>query len=157
MSIWKEIKKTINSTVSTSNFKPLDQIIEGQRTLAASDSVMAILISKQTQVKDWTSQRFTAKVGGSVRFLLEASPVNGTSYFDLKAYNSNGSVVGQKSIFINDAESDTGIFNLSLDINVTKDETYYFAIEPDSYDNTYIISAKIGANVVDTNLIKVGV
>lgn len=36
---WAKIKKAINSTLGTSEFKPLDEIIKGQKSLLVSDNL----------------------------------------------------------------------------------------------------------------------
>lgn len=107
MSIWAGIKHALNSTLGTSDFKPLDELIMYEnKQLSASDNVyMTIPIETVTLSSTATSTsaasseiidicKFKLKVTGSIRVSLNVSLYDG-------ANNSNYSAVGYVYVYIN--------------------------------------------------------
>lgn len=80
MGIWTGIKHALNSTLGTNSFQPLDQIIKGQRTLSASDNIIAPIV--------------TSSVGGSSTYVFGTFIPNTVGSVKLvgigKAYSTSG-------------------------------------------------------------------
>lgn len=144
-------KFAINSTLGTANFKPLDKIIEGQRSLGASDAVMAVPVLNEITMGSASPRTllatFTPKVNGSVRIL--ASMKRGPSSANSTAYiyvTENGTDI---TSFSTDESSYTEVYK---DIKITAGKEYkvYFY---GSYNGEKINSLKICASVIDTSLL----
>ena len=142
---WAEVMK-INSDMTMT----LDELIRSQRSLGASDAVMAVPVSSEITMGS-TSGRyllatFTPKVNGSVRVL--ASMKRGSSS-DSTAHiyvTENGTDITHFSTREN---SYTEVYK---DIKITAGKEYkvYFY---GSYNGEKINSLKICASVIDTSLL----
>jgi hypothetical protein len=117
----------------------LKKIIDGKRTLAASDSVMTILPKGESALE---SQKFTLKKSGSVRLIgiLTTKLDSSYSFYILK----NGTNIGSLSFVSGSIES------LPTDIIVDKDDIVYVTA-----NNSVVKGLKICASVVDASMIKV--
>ena len=62
MAIWKEIRKTINSTLGTKSFKPLDKIIRDSYYVYASDDLLKTLYQEANRT-DGTADISLQSVG----------------------------------------------------------------------------------------------
>lgn len=142
---WAEAKK-INSDMSV----PLDELIKSQRSLGASDAVMAVPVSNEITMGS-TSGRyllatFTPKVNGSVR-VLASMRAGSASYSTAYIYvTENGTDI---TSFSTDKGSYTEVYK---DIKITAGKEYkvYFY---GSYNGEKINSLKICASVIDTSLL----
>ena len=70
MGIWAGIKYAINSTLGTDKFKPLNELIIGEKSLCASDTIYDIIIppgSNNTFSKGELISEITFLTGGSVK------------------------------------------------------------------------------------------
>lgn len=88
MSIWKEIKKAINSTLGTSDFKPLDQIITDGKGLVASDNLYYRLNSYSGDELT-TMLTATMNVKGSMRIKASASGFGSSERVTVTVYKNN--------------------------------------------------------------------
>lgn len=96
MSIWAGIKHALNSTLGTSEFKPLDKLIrfEGKK-LAVSDSTFLSLPNASfTESTAFTRDicTLTPSVGGSVRL---------SSNMTLVSYSSTDTLYGKILVYVN--------------------------------------------------------
>lgn len=151
MGLWAEVKRTLNSTLGTTDFKPLDKIIEGQRTLAASDSVIQVIQLKETNIGTTIKEfgKFVPKVNGSVRIIADVRETSGTPTVTIKVLK-NGVQVASKAQKIND---DTKKI-ITLDVPISMGEEYSVGmLSTNNYSD--INSISIGANIVDTSLVEV--
>ena len=120
MSLWSQIKYAMNSTLGTSEFKPLDKIIEGQRTWGASDVLIKLLTTSAGYFSDTTLGSFTPKVGGSVRvfaFAFAENYVGDSAY--LRVYRGDTLVASTSAKITNN-----GTTPMSIDISITAGEKY---------------------------------
>lgn len=153
MGFWSGIKHALNSTLGTSEFKPLDKIIEGQRTLAASDSVIKVLLSTSQNISSsqLTVGSFTPQVDGSVRisgkFTLK-SLGSASSTLVLRVYLGT-SQVALTSVNLTNTQSE---YTAIRDLSVTKGNTYVVKVSSDS--GMTANSVNVCANVIDTSLVE---
>lgn len=89
MSIWKEIKRAMNSTLGTSNFKPLDQIITESKGLAASDNPYYSLGSYSVRNGTTTLLTATMNVNGTVRVKGTSSGFSSSETVTLRIYKNS--------------------------------------------------------------------
>lgn len=153
MGLWGAIKKTLNSTLGTADFKPLDKIIEGQRTLAASDSVIQVIFSSPENVPASSYSemgRFMTYVDGNVRILTEFDPSGGMDEtFYIRVSSDTGEVIAEKHITAEEGVNQ----NVSVDVTIRKNRIY--TIKAKTTRNGDMMYLKIGANIVDTSLVEV--
>ena len=144
MGFWTGIKRAINSTLGTSSFKPLDKIIkdvvDGQRTLAASDSVIKVINSTPSSI----SNTFLTSKNGSVRII--ATLYGGDNIIPARVWVYD--TFTNQTILELTSYSANGIVQ-SGDINVVAEKRYGISVTHGT------ATIKIGANVVDTSLVKV--
>ena len=137
---WAEVKK-INSDMNV----PLDELIKSQRSLGASDAVMAVLVTSQVSQGSGSGSpslgTFVPKVDGSVRI-----EINGRRW----SSDAGGSVhVFEDGIDKKTIRIDTSSYAVSTaDISVTAGKTYELKLYVG-----YVNSAKICASIIDTSLI----
>lgn len=154
MGIWTGIKHAINSTLGTADFKPLDKIIEGQRTLAASDSVIQVVMSS---IKKITSDNtvlgsFVPQTEGSVRIITQCSTSNtGADSATLIVKRAdNGVEVGKITTYFDSSNN----YDVRLDIAIKKGVQYEIIMRTNtSGANVYFLN--IGAQIIDTSLVEV--
>ena len=137
---WAEVIK-INSDMST----PLDKLIKSQRSLGASDAVMAVLVSSQVSQGSGSGVQslgtFTPKSDGSVRI-----EINGRRW--------NTDLGGSVHVFEDGVDKTTISINTSsyvvstADISVTAGKTYELRLYAG-----YVISAKVCASIIDASLL----
>lgn len=137
---WAEVKK-INSDMSV----PLDELIKSQRSLGASDAVVAVLVSSQVSLGYGDGSpslgTFTPKVNGSVRVEINGRRWNS----DLGGYV----LVYEDGVSKARISIDTSSYAPSTaDIAVTAGKTYELRLGAG-----YVNSAKICASIIDTSLI----
>lgn len=150
MGLWAEVKRTLNSTLGTTDFKPLDKIIEGQRTLAASDSVIQVfeLDRNVANTSEYEFGRFKVKVNGSVRIIVNYS--GGASNSTLRLGIKKNDI----EVFYKTVEAHGGDRLLTANIKVDKESEYTITLKSSS--TTYSIhGVSVGANIVDTSLVEV--
>ena len=149
---WAEVKK-INSDMNM----PLDSLIKSQRAYGASDDVLAVLLSRETAIKDATETNplmlasFKPTVKGSVRIsasVKRPSVLKSRTILIVKKGTSN-------ILQIENDEDVSGSIYQSIygDIAIEPDETYRIY----AYTTTktgYINSLKLCASIVDTSMIE---
>lgn len=150
MGLWAEVKRTLNSTLGTTDFKPLDKIIEGQRTLAASDSVIQVIQLKETGIGTTIKEfgKFVPKVNGSVRIIADIS-ASASPTVTIKVLK-NGVQVASKA---QEADEDSKKI-ITLDVPIFMGEEYSVGMLSTN-KSSHINSISIGANIVDTSLVEV--
>lgn len=137
MGFWAGIKYALNSTLGTSDFKPLDEIYKdtvesliNSITVSASDNPLKILVSTETSItRDGIIKTFNAKSSGTVRIIAD---INAGSTVTFSVINQSGQQVGYKVAY-------DGATKLNMDINVTKGVTYTIQIYG-SYSYCYQLS-----------------
>lgn len=149
MGLWAEVKRTLNSTLGTTDFKPLDKIIEGQRTLAASDSVIQVIQLKETNVGTSLKEfgKFVPKVDGSVRLVTTYNGGASNTEIVLYVYRDGTEVSST-------AKKGVPVDSLKHDIRVYSGSEYTIKIRANtgSYN---IENINVCANIVDTSLVEV--
>lgn len=168
MGFWAGIKYALNSTLGTSGFKPLNTMIDeaktailseidGQRSLAASDSVIRVLFSGDKHIgnSDTLYGSFVPKKSGSVRvsvtvYTKNSSPDRTVTVFVKQGANTIGSVT-----FNAPGVSNTITFySATLDVPVSANASYeVYASRNNS--GTYITTVALCASIVDTSLVEV--
>ena len=137
MGFWAGIKHALNSTLGTSDFKPLDEIYKdtvesliNSITVSASDNPLKILVSTQTDItRDGIIRTFNANSSGTVRIIADINAGNNVSF---SVINQSGQQVGYKVAY-------DGATKLNMDINATKGVTYTIQIYG-SYSYCYQLS-----------------
>lgn len=157
MSIWKELKKVVNSNFN----KPLDtqlteakneivELIKGQRSLSASDNAVVVFVSGN--IPGWEYAEvgtFTPKISGSMRLIAE---YEGDGDYDsigdlaIKISNASGKTVAELR-----AAGKSGVyyFEEKIDFAVSANETYTVTVSK----QVYATSVAIGASVFDGSLL----
>lgn len=111
MSIWAEIKKAVNSTVGTQNFKPLDELYRDSRYVYASDNVILDLHNPDSS---YYMRSFKVNIPGTykikVHFLKETKT---SSIFSNNIYQ-NGSKVAEISFSTSTAQETEGFKYLTF-------------------------------------------
>lgn len=154
MGFWSGIKHAINSTLGTSEFQPLDKIIDGQRTLAASDSVLNVVFSGNETIGENYEiiGGFIPKKNGSVRVIIEyrnSSNTERTFYAHIIREEDNA-VIAKNSLSIGYTQTNV----LFVDVPIAAGVSYQIRLFS-SNNTTYVTSVKIGAQIVDTSLVEV--
>jgi hypothetical protein len=151
MGIWTGIKKTINSTLGTPDFKPLDEIIRGQRSLAASDNTIAAIVSSETGIKQqnyfYFNNIFKAKTNGTIRINTEIKAGAPSWNSGLRIYKNGEQIV----TFATNGESNKYLFFTS-DININEGDIISFV----GWDYLWVKYLHIGAIIVDGSLFEIG-
>ena len=139
---WAEVKK-INSDMSV----PLDKLIKSQRSLGASDAVMAVPVSTNISTSRGEKRllaTFKPIASGSIRLLTEMrSSMN--QHAVILSIEENGT---EKS-FIRTAK--TSYEQYTLDVEVSAEKLYNVYIYGD--EGALINFLKICASVIDTSLL----
>ena len=164
MGFWAGIKRALNSTLGTSSFKPLNVMIDeaktailseidGQRSLAASDSVIQVVFSGSENVSNTYESigEFIPRKNGSVRALVEYyNKSSSLRTFTLQIRRvEDGVVVGTTSLEANGTQAN----NVFVDVPVVANINYEVVCYATSAVS--VTSVKIGAQIVDTSLVEV--
>ena len=83
MSVWKEVKYALNSTLGTDDFKSLDNVVNQSKSLCASNDLYYIFISQKEQDKK--------SFDGETKICEFLSYRNGTSRIRATIYTTAGS------------------------------------------------------------------
>lgn len=135
-------KYAVNSTLGTENFKPLDQIIIGQKYLVGSTSTPIVSLGSHNVSRDTTKilGYFTPKLDGTVS-ISALIRTNGT-YGTVVSINLGNTPAIQTSTNITTKLSGT--------VNVTKHTRYEIKLITSS-DGAFFDDINIGAVVMDMN------
>lgn len=130
----------------------LKKIIEGKKSLVASDNPFYTLLASSVSTKEKTYQSvasFIAKVSGSVRIVVNARAATSGSTIgvDIGVYEEETLLVDD-SVFGNDAT------NVTMDIKIDKGKLYSIKFKSRGSYTVYVNSVHINANIVDGSLIK---
>lgn len=78
---WAKIKKAINSTLGTDEFKPLDKLILGEkRFVAHSDIILHSFITNSVEIGTYKSEKFVSKLDGTLLLKIQLSGGSGAHY-----------------------------------------------------------------------------
>lgn len=153
MGLWTGIKHALNSTLGTENFQPLDKIIEGQRTLAASDNVIRVITPPTGSFRNQTSiGSFTPKVGNSIRVSVVFAPNSATNK-TVQLYVGGGGKNFSTSATFNATTGVTTNGFMEIDVPIEAGVTY--GISMSSSDSIRVVSCKLCASITDANLVEV--
>lgn len=140
---WAKIKKAINSTLGTDEFKPLDKLIQGEKRLIANDTILGIARD------DSRGYGFTPKVDGAIKVYVSLT------------YSGNNSRTGChiKLNNITDGTSQNGVeFNCNSNITrtdvftVQKDKRYTVSLDQGAgYGTATMTYAEYRGQIVDFN------
>lgn len=155
MGMWTGIKHAINSTLGTADFKPLDKIIEGQRTLAASDSVIQVVLSSTTSIgsNNVVLGSFVPQTEGSVRIITRCSKKSSN-------INTNATLIVKRvDIDVEVGKITTNLdamdeYNVQLDVAIKKGVQYEIIMRTNT-SGAYVKFLNIGAQIIDTSLVEV--
>ena len=136
MGIWAAVKRTLNSTLGTEEFMPLDQIIMNQFKISASDSVKQVIkaVSTSSTGVPYTSAKYNMNISGIIRLKASAVWSNG-KVFDLRVYK-NDALVGT---LLSDWGGTSSAISGSLDISVKANDK--IQIKASKEDAEYSASA----------------
>jgi hypothetical protein len=134
-------KYALNSTIGTSDFKPLDQIIEGQKSLVVSDNIYATLWDKNTYLDDGDLVKFKMNVNGSAKLKYYNVAISGDELY-LQVFR-NSTIVSNLRVPAltteRQHESDTFIFEKGDEITLTVHE----------YGTSYLGAVYLMADIID--------
>ena len=159
MGFWVGIKKALNSTVGTSGFKPLNDMIQdvkntviGQRTLAASDSPIKTLTSGTSEFSytGVTVGTFTPQANGSVRIVAKCSDpytIRLDYTIELEVLSGTTTIATISIPMVEDVTT----YTLTHDMAITKGATY--TVKMKASISTTLNSVSVCANIVDTSLV----
>lgn len=144
---WAKIKKAINSTLGTEEFKPLDKLILGEkRFVANSDIVLHSFISERVAL-DFTSDKFVSKLNGTLLLKINGSGGGSTScYYHIY---ENGVEI-YKSGFTD--------LNNSLKthyLNVVAGNKYHIKVTENYSGTIYLTTLQLCGMVMDTNYFEI--
>lgn len=159
MAIWKEIRKALNSTLGTANFKPLDKLIEGYILRNKT-----FIPSENTTLMNWDNAfELMSSSAGEVKTIGTFKPyVSGFANLKIGAYTSNR-FNAQAYIKIyedgvlrhntpNSSEDTSNVVSMN-NIEFKADKTYKFDFVSQtigsSSAHTHFNFLKINADVVD--------
>lgn len=158
MGIWAEVKHAINSTLGTNDFKSLDKIIKGQRTYAASNALLAVLLHSSTAITTTKTTipnvNFIPSVNGSLAVYLDIYedyyPTSG-NYVDFWIYENGVETASVRTMGNQFAYEET--LTKTINIQIKKDKTYTFAIKSRYNDSLYLTSLRLHGSVVDLSML----
>ena len=130
MSVWGEIKKALNSTLGTANFKPLDKIIED----AGFKPQLNVKLNERAivTVTDGTTT-YTQEGNGELTFFL-----NSYAKWTVTAKNSSG-----VSLTVSRFISATGLYGVEIDLSKN---TAYWDDEYKKFINIEVLGGKYWYN-----------
>ena len=156
MGIWAEIKYALNSTLGTKDFKPLDEIIRGQKTFIASDDLIANIYPREISSDRNESvlvegATFTSHTSGAVRLSVQcagnaasSSPeYPGVNVYEDGVYYAKFTAGRQASIYSLD---------ISGDFIIKPNKTYTFYLHAHKQFESTFSNFKICGTVVDGSL-----
>lgn len=114
-------KYAINSTLGTSDFKPLDKIFNDSIVIVSSDFVLKILIGEQTRLSNaGKTAYFTSNFDGVIKIQAKLTgEIIGNTNVYLSCTNSSNDIVAQKTTLLS---KDTD--SVFMNVNVKKGESY---------------------------------
>lgn len=153
MSIWSAIKHSINSTLGTSDFKPLDKIITDNKSLQASDEhyyLLADVFDSDAKTKNLgvsVKMRETGSIKISVKIAGGTSTIK--RYFDVKKNGTNAITLE----WTNNTAADT---EENATINFAKGDILTFVGRTTSALGFRFKDIWLCGRVVDTSVIEIG-
>ena len=158
MGFWADIKYALNSTLGTSDFKPLNTLIidaiKGQRTLAPSDNIFRHIANDVyvfNGVVD-VPTTFSPKTSGAIRLIVSGRN-DGEVVMSVTVLTSTGAVIATTNVVTTAVQK---TFRVPLDFNISPNEIYKIRLNSTDYYTTNYVDLSIGAIVTDTNLIQLG-
>lgn len=173
MSIWKEIKYALNSTIGTNKFKPLDELIALERDLVASDNLYRYIydpnnvsssghyynfqFTSSDDSKWYAVFKFIADANGSIRFKCDGRSGSRDSSFMWRLGEEEALKNASSSSYNGSFAYDSLGATQTVDINIEKGKTYAFEVyySQKEYGNVFILgSAAIYADWVNISGLK---
>lgn len=156
MSIWTEIKHALNSTLGTSDFKPLNEIVMQTKDLAASDYLYKVINNNEVSrdripTHSWvTIASLTMHRNGSARIKFDMQSNMDSGGVRISAPNGSAYV---------DASSDTtaGWVTQSANISFSKGDTIQISIGNDTGKTPTIKVKNMGLYAVELDITGVSV
>ena len=155
-------KYAVNSTLGTDEFEPLDKIIKGQRTYAASDDLLVILAQNLGTVpKDFSiieNACFKSKVNGSIRVSFFVESISNADYttFHVNIYKDDSIILGEYDFKIPPRAAEY----VSLDIPIEKASKYTFYTKQSranaSSTALQLDEMRLCGRIVDISMLEIG-
>lgn len=140
---WAKIKKAINSTLGTDEFKPLDKLILGEkRFVANSDIVLHSFISEDVEL-NFTSDKFVSKLNGTLLLKINGSG-GGTSSCVYKIYENDVEIYDSGWVGLNNSLK-------THYLNVVAGNKYHIKITENYSGTVYLTTLQLCGMVMDTN------
>lgn len=166
MSIWAGIKYALNSSIGTSDFKPLNEIIDGTKKLVASDNLYCVVID-QPQTKTFVAAAAHFDIDKKVKILWNGS-IKITADFSFSGYEGTGTKYRDFYIFKNGTEiidqsyNSQGKYTYTNTFSVKKGDEFTFKIgytrgsPAGTYESSITVnSIEILSDVIDGSGVKV--
>lgn len=154
MGFWTEIKHAINSTLGTSEFKPLDKLFLEQKALVASDVPFYEIVAGEKRVdvgKGDNTATLPYKIkmlnAGSLRVSVMLKRSNSSNYTTLRIYVNDVERAKLQSS-LNNAD----YFLETADINFKQDDVISFSAS--GYTYAFIKDLTLCGTIVDNSLFK---
>lgn len=146
---WAKIKKAINSTLGTKDFKPLDKLILGEkRFVAQSDIVLHSFISGETKLTDYfISDKFVSKLNGTLLLKIGGSGGGSTSY-TYRIYENGVEIYKSGYVDMNNKLK-------THYLNVVAGNKYHIHVTENYSGTTYLTTLQLCGMVMDTNYFEI--
>ena len=164
MGIWTGIKHTLNSTLGTADFQPLDKIIKSQRTYGPSDDVLVTLasgarIALSTTETKIPNIKFTPLVSGTLKvtadFTITATSGKTNTAF-LEIYkNGEKYLSGSAGLSVSGTGSTTtSTKTISINCPIEKDATYEFYFYKSGGSAAIFNNLELCGRIVDLSMLE---
>lgn len=160
---WVQIKRALNRSLGTKEFKPLDELIKGQKTLIASDNLYSYIGDPNTIYSVSHNQGYvnTKKIphtlkmntSGSGRIYMEARSSSGDYLGQLLVYKNNVLI---HTIAVPWGSSAPVTYNpLPLNVSFTKNDVFSFELKSNTIGVVEIAKLQLKADIIDGSLIEI--
>ena len=148
---WGEVKKAINSTLGTEDFKSLDEIILGEKTFVGSDATLIVLgLAGDNYYYGDCVPRFKLNVGGVIR--ITANVTNGSSSYSVDGRIGLTDVDTSTTQTVNIRISTGTRIDIIAEFNVDANKTYEVYYDgSDGPAAASLNSIKVCGQVIDSN------
>ena len=158
---WVQIKRALNRSLGTKEFKPLDELIKGQKTLIASDNLYSYIGDPS---KIWSVSRYATwgtsleipytlkmNTNGSLRLCYLGRTPDSTYCARLRIYKNE--VLYKENVL---PISVNTYVEQSVDVTFEKNDVFSFAlIEPLNNGEGALTKFRVMADVVDGSLLEI--
>lgn len=132
---WGKIKSAINSTVGTSDFKPLDEIILGKYVLSGKTSdklnTFATTYSGSLSSSSETAlnNQIVMKYSGTIKLAVLFECISASSSTAYAYFYEDGSSLGSNSVTISSSATVGGEYSAAITLDVKKGSIYTFGVK----------------------------